>query len=655
MKGLKNLNLSLKSAKMNIESCWILNSESAKVVSTMPTSKVLVSPNNKIICTHGVTSIDFHDENDKKSLDFDLMNGEKINCFEVVSKSPWILCFGTNIGNLYFFDENKVLLKLSPYNGNIQNMKLCSFSDSQLTKKSNVLLIRYLENVFATIDIDSLLCKIKEEKNDDLKVNIQKWQTNHNDIVDSIIVNSNLSSFMFSGLHKFPAIFNVGSNPFISVYSISEPQETGATEKVKQVASRFFKKAASWVTGSETKEEEPPIPKAVFEWELNDDGRTGRKVLANPTGRWLGITDNQGRVIIVDSVFGHIARVLKGMRDSQIAWYDNYLLVFIPSREMIVSYLIPCGKIFDAVRVDKNGKLIQTYGSDNKFGVVFIDSKGNVGALKVNYSDKSISDNEVYSVTDYHFEFPTTLTNDSDPVIQELHNEIVKDPINKEAIIMLAKKIESFSLAASFIRTLLLYPCITDELVLKVINYFKENIKTEPFKEDSKSFFLNNNSSIKRTNDEFEYKTYIELTTRWETYSKFQAIEVQYDNELPFDIKPDSNEISPPPSITLQAFLTNPINEPLFFFSFIRSDQITVMNILESYFYSKSTREDFILQFLIWVLSCSPAQLVLSNTSIQDFFSIKEVKEQSIQLLKQIVSPQNTFNQAYLQYYLNKQ
>jgi hypothetical protein len=42
-------------------------------------------------------------------------------------------------------------------------------------------------------------------------------------------------------------------------------------------------------------------------------------MMASEDGRWMAIADAQGRVTIVDAVFGHMTKVLKGMRDAQIA------------------------------------------------------------------------------------------------------------------------------------------------------------------------------------------------------------------------------------------------------------------------------------------------------------------------------------------------
>jgi hypothetical protein len=205
---------------------------------------------------------------------------------------------------------------------------------------------------------------------------------------------------MFSGIHQFPAIFSAGANPFLSVSSISKPQILATTDKVKQAASRFFKYAKNWIAGMDEDEEEEKIAKANFEWELIDEGRTARTMAVSGEGRWLAVTDTQGRVSIIDCVFGHVTRVLKGMRDAQLAWRGSYLLIYAPARDILLVCTIPNGEIFDAVKIEGNGKLLQYSDRELKTHALFIDCNGTVKEIEIK---REVKEAEPEVVDDCHF------------------------------------------------------------------------------------------------------------------------------------------------------------------------------------------------------------------------------------------------------------
>jgi hypothetical protein len=89
-------------------------------------------------------------------------------------------------------------------------------------------------------------------------------------------------------------------------------------------------------------------------------------------------------VTIFDAVFGHMTKVLKGMRDAQLAWaHPDKLLIYAPASGMIVSCAAPGGAIVDAVRVDGSGKLFQQVTTNRQMQAIFVDSKGFVISISV--------------------------------------------------------------------------------------------------------------------------------------------------------------------------------------------------------------------------------------------------------------------------------
>jgi hypothetical protein len=178
---------------------------------------------------------------------------------------------------------------------------------------------------------------------------------------------------MFSTLHEFPAVFSVGEHPFLSVCSIARPQPVGAAKKIFRAVTGWFSKHV----------EPDPIPEAKAEWELQDEPRCAREIVPSEDGRWLAVPDLQGRVSIVDGVFGHVTRILKGMRDARVAWAGGALLIFSPARGLIIACTVPKGDIFDAVKVDRRGKLFQCLGEGGLLRAVFTDGSGTFAEISV--------------------------------------------------------------------------------------------------------------------------------------------------------------------------------------------------------------------------------------------------------------------------------
>jgi hypothetical protein len=189
-----------------------------------------------------------------------------------------------------------------------------------------------------------------------------KWKLRHPSPVASVIVNANT-------VQRRPTIFSVGAQPFLSVCSIPKTPDRPARSQ-----SRLF----GWLRSSDV------ISDVQLEWEIEDEGRVARSLAVNEEGRWLAVSDSQGRVTIIDCVFGHVTKIVKGMRDAQIAWaHLNSLLIYAPARGVILACTVPRGEIFAAVKVDKKGKLVQQMTADKELKVLFIDSHGLVAPIDV--------------------------------------------------------------------------------------------------------------------------------------------------------------------------------------------------------------------------------------------------------------------------------
>ena len=358
-----------------------------------------LSPDGRIICTGQRSSADFYTTEKTFSIPLNLAGTDTIRCIASVYFKPWVLCVGTSGGNLVFFTPEGKQFSVKAYNGEALFVKSCTYKKSPFTEPFDVVFAQFTNQVAATIKISEILDKLANSASE---VNVAKWKLTHKGSVDAVVLNSSLPSPIFSGMNKFPAVFSVGGCPFISVDSVSATTTRTAGDIVMKAVSSLWK----FVAGTpEDEEQEEQVPNARSEWDLRDEGRRARNVTASEQGRWLAITDTKGRVSIVDGVFGHITRVVKGLRDAQVAWSHEMLVVFAPARSAVVLCTVPNGQIIHAAKVDKKGRLCQTIDENGNFQAVFIDSSGNAGLIEHDPADTKPSQKDTHEP--YHFSLPS--------------------------------------------------------------------------------------------------------------------------------------------------------------------------------------------------------------------------------------------------------
>jgi len=83
----------------------------------------------------------------------------------------------------------------------------------------------------------------------------------------------------------------------------------------------------------------------------------------------------------VDAVFGHVTRVMKGLRDAQVAWARQVLLVYAPTRGIVMACAAPNGEVVDAAKVDKHGHLFQCVTESLECHALFVSASGVVADL----------------------------------------------------------------------------------------------------------------------------------------------------------------------------------------------------------------------------------------------------------------------------------
>jgi len=614
---------------------------------TSSNSIINVSPDGNSLCRAFGSTLSFLNSENTTSIALALHPRDTISCIETVFIEPWVQAVGTTMGAVHFIDQNKWVFALTPINAPLLKLRVCSYRNGRFTQTYPVLMAFYPPDM-AIIPLSSVQSKMN---NLNEEVQINRWHIHHS-FIDAVLINSSLSSIIVSGLHQFPAVFSIGSNPFLTVSSVQKPAQPKATEIVKQAASRFFR----WVKGSTPEDEVPPIPKSLFEWCMKDEGRTAKLIEADPTGRWVALTDNNGRVLIVDSVFGHIVKVLKGLRDSQIGWADGpnqepFLIIYSPFRKMIIACSVPNGEIFDAVKADSSGRLFSIRTIRNT--VAFLDSNMNLLLFDVNCTAekkiKEINENETH-----HFLFPPFLSTYGSDWISLLSHST-----KENELCSIIPKIEFLYQVPTAIRIILSMHVDSSYL----LQFVKESANKfgVPKYNDSKAeligFFENHKTSDTQLNEEFIFKSYYELSLLWEQYDpKRRVNSINDDNieqRLSSIIKSEISEpeeILLPSKIPLESYLLAPLNDPHFLFSPILENP-SIETICSLYRISMSDREEFVRALVEWVLYQCPTVLLHCISAISSFSEIPTAKIIIESIVEQM--PSETVNEIALHYLMS--
>ena len=357
---------------MNISHSWALKNSSFQLNSSDPSFNTLFSPDAKLICCANRKNLQFFDENSTKTLKINLGTDENIQCIETISSDPWVIVAGTNFGRLHFFTLKGEIFQINVFMKEIKKVKLCNYKTSQFTLYNPLLLIQTPPNKFAIIRYEHIQKKISNPK-DSTTIPIEKWSAGEF-FLDGVLVSSSFTAPIASVNSQFPLFFSISNSsidPFFSVYSISKTKPQSSMDFVKSafkgIRNLFY----------ENPEPEEKFETAKLQYTLSDEGRIPKSIDCDPTGRWIAICDGQGRVIIFDSIFGHIVKILKGLRDAQVSWSEStngesILVIYAPFRRMIIACTAPKGEIIDAIKAEAGGRLFQV--NTPHFVSAFIDS-----------------------------------------------------------------------------------------------------------------------------------------------------------------------------------------------------------------------------------------------------------------------------------------
>ena len=606
---------------MEISFSWQVQSKDSTLEASDVGVRAVLSPDGKTICKANQSSVEFITKEKTRSLGINLKDRNEITCIETVFTKPWTLCVGTKNGEIHFFTEEKELTKIdAPIELTIQKIRRCSYKESKFTVPSPSLLIEYSPEM-VIIPLDSIKNRLE---NSNAILTLNKWLIDH-PYTDAVLINSNFQSPIVSGIHEFPAVYTIDDSPFFAVSSVAKPATIGATEFVKKSVTKFLR----WVSGAETPKQEE-IPKASYQWDLNDEGRTSRSIDADPTGRWIAISDAQGRVSIVDSVFGHIVKVLKGLRDSQVAWAESssgesILIIYAPFRRMIIACTAPNGDIIDAVKCESGGKLIQTYDKDGKFGFAYIDPKKTITTFSIKTETKTKTEDVEYA----QFSFPSFLLAEESEAVQK--SWMAK---TDEERVKAASLCKNSAEADAVIRSALAANA-SDEIILEIIDSLRGKFmkKLDDSSAALKEFWNTNDTSNNQLDSDLLFATECKLADIWRNTPKRKTRKVDVNllpktriTQLILDNNSRLSDILSIKQPPFSQFLKKPISSKQFFFDFA-SGAKSIDDYYAAFRVSRADKDEFVTELLNWCLIATPSELALAQTTLSEFLLLPKIRD----------------------------
>ena len=579
-------------------------------------NEVVLSLNGEFLCQNLRKSIRFIERS--KFFDFKLKLGddEEIKFIVMISNDPVIICVGTNNGSIYFLDKENVYFSVEPMpDHTMTNLRFCSYVKSDLTDGISSLLVQYSPEI-VIIPFDSILERINKPES---TLNMRKWHIQL-DYSDAIINNSSVDKSLIGGLQKFPAVYTISSNQFISCFSVATADVPTITDKITNMAQRFF----NWVSGDEKKNDTDTRLKSFYEWSIRDQGRVATSICADPTGRWIAICDNYHRVLIIDSIYGHIIKMLKGLRDAQVVWATNKIfLVYAPFRKVIIACKIPTCENICAIKVETSGRLYQICLNKDSFNIGFVDNKLNTMILNVKYKETPIAKDNESSDVPSCLDLPELLLAENSEAVTLIREG------NTDKIYEGIKLVKGEHEAASAVKTLMLTRCQGD-ILKNSLDMLKEKVSVDVNPEE---IWLTERNLMNFIDSKIVFNSYICLYTLWNEVKELNVVNLNLtsipETEL-FSyiqsVKKDNFKLSPPTVPELYEFLSYPHKYLDVLFAKVSRgwEKIDLYKIFSAL---RISRDDFISMFLKWCLFTELENILVGQALIGEFVSDDLVKE----------------------------
>ncbi|KAK2843856.1 hypothetical protein Q7C36_012071 [Tachysurus vachellii] len=192
----------------------------------------------------------------------------------------------------------------------------------------------------------------------------------------------------------------VGGGPFTGFFYAVEGSSQPLLSHValavaSKLTSALFSAASGWLGWNKNKTEEDPVQKQKPKVWAPDSRRHGESICLSPCNTMAGVTDDFGRVTLLDVVRGIAIRMWKGYRDAQLGWVQvseahgdrdittspsmphrcaQFLVIYAPRRGILEVWGTQHGPRIGAFTVGKHCRLL--YPGYRLMGVNSVTSQG---------------------------------------------------------------------------------------------------------------------------------------------------------------------------------------------------------------------------------------------------------------------------------------
>lgn len=179
-------------------------------------------------------------------------------------------------------------------------------------------------------------------------------------------------------------VLAIGMNPFLGFhYGKDGFIKPVLADVARAVASKLKSALPTWLTGTQVSEAEIPSPitpsePMICRFGLCDQQRNAMSVWLAPGNKIAAVSDNLGRIILVDCIKGIAIRVWKGYREAQCSFIEViekvvkknndksdkrkaiFLVIFAPRRSCLEIWPLQRGDKIAAFNASKYGRLLYT-------------------------------------------------------------------------------------------------------------------------------------------------------------------------------------------------------------------------------------------------------------------------------------------------------
>ncbi|KAJ6631749.1 Rab3 GTPase-activating protein regulatory subunit [Pseudolycoriella hygida] len=231
-------------------------------------------------------------------------------------------------------------------------------------------------------------------------------------------------------------VIGVGTKPYAGFHWAKEGfVQPVLADVARAVASKIKSALPTWLMGSTPQSVDTPPPPIPVEgmslrFGVCDYQRTGISIWLSPNSQLAAVTDNLGRIILIDCFKGIALRVWKGYRDAQCSFMNvnekaskipsaidrrhaMFLVIFAPRRSCLEIWSLQRGQKIAAFNVSRFGQLI--YNSHHLMGAT--------GSSKVKYTTNSciFFDPSDQSLKEIVIPFHCAITDSNSKTAKDLH------------------------------------------------------------------------------------------------------------------------------------------------------------------------------------------------------------------------------------------